>query len=67
MAAEDQHAPEEEYLDINDVTARYKISRATAWRWTKDGLLPKPMRFSPSVTRWRLSDLIEREAEVREA
>ncbi|MES1955795.1 hypothetical protein SAHY_14483 [Salinisphaera hydrothermalis EPR70] len=66
MSSDDQNASDE-FVDVHHIMARYQISRPTVWRWTKDGLLPKPMRFSPSVTRWRLSDLIAREAEVREA
>lgn len=34
---------------------RYSVSRATIWRWTKDGKLPQPARIG-SCVRWRVAD-----------
>lgn len=39
--------------------ARYfSVSRATIWRWARDGRLPPPEKLSPGVTRWRWSDAL---------
>lgn len=47
------------YLSDTAVARRYGIGRATVWRWTQENKLPKPTRFSPGCTRWRLADLEE--------
>lgn len=46
------------YISDRDLASRYRISRSTVWRWAKEGRLPEPIRFSPCVTRWSLSDII---------
>ena len=45
------------------LAARYEVSRATIWRWTQEGHLPKPIKFSAGCTRWKLSDIEAWEAE----
>ena len=45
------------YLSDRDLAARYRITRASIWRWIDTRALPKPIQFSPGCTRWRLSDL----------
>lgn len=38
--------------------ARYfSVSRATIWRWSKEGRLPKPKKLAPGTTRWRMADI----------
>lgn len=38
--------------------ARYlEVSRRTIWRWTKQGLLPPPVRVGPHCPRWRAEDI----------
>lgn len=37
----------------------YSVSRATIWRWTAAGRLPRPVKLSPGCTRWKLSDIGE--------
>jgi prophage regulatory protein len=53
--------PNERYLPDMAVAQRYSVSRQTVWRWAAQKKLPEPIRLSPSVTRWRLSDLIVHE------
>lgn len=39
------------------LASRYEVSRATPWRWAKQGKFPQPVKLSPGCTRWRLSDV----------
>lgn len=45
-----------ELLDIDDVCARIKVSRATVYRWVKTGNLPAPIKLNgasqQSAARW---------------
>ena len=53
----------QKYLADTEVAARYKVGRATPWRWTQKGAFPKPIKLSPGCTRWRLSDIEAWEAD----
>lgn len=44
------------YITDKDLMKRYDISRATVWRWSKAGLLPKPVKLNGS-TRWDIEAL----------
>lgn len=50
------------YFSDKTASRRYEVSRATWWRWVKEGNAPKPIKFNGS-TRWRLEDLLEWEKE----
>ena len=54
------------YVRDTDLAERYGVSRNTIWRWAKEGRLPSPVKLGPGVTRWRLADIEQWEAE-REA
>ena len=54
------------YVADVDLARRYSVSRQTVWGWVRSGVLPKPVRLSDRCTRWRLSEVIERDA-AREA
>lgn len=45
------------YLTDRDVAARYRVGRATPWRWANEGTFPKPVKLTPGCTRWRLADI----------
>jgi len=47
------------YLSDKTVAERYDTSRATIWRWTREGKLPQPVRLSAGSTRWKLDDLLQ--------
>jgi prophage regulatory protein len=36
---------------------RLPIHRNTLWRWVAAGQFPAPIKLSPGVTAWRLSDV----------
>ena len=54
------------YLDVHQVASRYGTSRRTVWRWSAQGILPKPVSLTAQSARWLLSELDARDAE-REA
>lgn len=45
------------FYTVIEVSMRYKVSRATIWRWAKEGRLPQPVKLAPGTTRWRAEDL----------
>jgi prophage regulatory protein len=52
------------FLDVSDVANRYRVSTDTIWRWSRNGGFPKPCKLSAGSTRWRLTDLIDHEAQL---
>ena len=52
------------YLRDIAVAQRYGVCRQTVWRWAEQGALPKPIKLSQGVTRWRVSDLLVHEASL---
>ena len=46
-----------------DLSARYRVSRNTIWRWSKIGDMPKPVKLGPNCTRWEFSTIQDWEAE----
>lgn len=36
----------------------YSVSRATVWRWVKEGRLPAPIKLTPGCTRWRFAEVV---------
>ncbi len=47
-----------QYASVRRMAKIYDVSPATIWRWTAQGILPKPEKLSPGCSRWRL-DLIQ--------
>jgi prophage regulatory protein len=56
--------PAETYLPDNVLSKRYSVSRATIWRWVREGRLPKPVKLGPGCTRWPMSAIEQFEAEA---
>ena len=50
--------PPTEYANDIQLAQRYAVSRATIWRWHKDGIIPPAIKLGPNVTRWKLADVI---------
>lgn len=44
------------YLNAREVAKCVGCSVSTVWRWTADGILPKPLRLGNS-TRWSANEL----------
>jgi prophage regulatory protein len=55
------------YLSDKQIAIRYGISRATVWRWVKEGKLPSPRKLSIGSTRWKLKDLMKFESDLEAA
>lgn len=45
------------YLTDRQVAKRYRVSRATIWRWGATGRFPHPIKLGENCTRWKLADL----------
>lgn len=45
------------YLSDKSIAERYGVSRATVWRWVREGRFPAPLKIGQGCTRWKLSDL----------
>jgi prophage regulatory protein len=54
------------YQTRQQVEKLIQVSRATIYRWTKEGNFPKPVKLGANMMRWKTSDieawLTEREA-----
>lgn len=58
-----------QFVRDTDLAERYSVSRATIWRWVREGRFPAPVTISPGTTRWSLEaiEAHEREFAPREA
>ena len=59
-----QVSPENLFLTVEQVAARYGVSKDSIWRWKRNGRFPAAVVVGPNSTRWRLSDLIEHESKM---
>jgi predicted DNA-binding transcriptional regulator AlpA len=50
------------YVSDKYLSNRFEVSRATWWRWVREGDAPKPYRFTSQCTRWKLSEVLDWEA-----
>lgn len=44
-------------LKVAEVAAIYGVSKATIWRWAKDGIIPAPQKIAMNTTRWDGSEV----------
>ncbi|HAB39753.1 MAG TPA: DNA-binding protein [Rhodobacteraceae bacterium] len=53
-------------IKCHEIQADFTLSRATIYRWMKEGKFPKPIHLGTNMVRWKKSDidnwLAEREA-----
>lgn len=47
----------EKFLRVKDVAEMLSIGKSTVWLYTKNGILPQPIKLSPKVTVWKLSEI----------
>jgi len=45
------------YLSVEQIAEQLGISTSCVWRWAADGKLPKPIKLSSRVTRWRADEI----------
>lgn len=57
---------DERHLPVKVVAERFSVSGQPIWRWLKENSrFPKPYRISRGCTRWRLSEIVAYELELR--
>lgn len=44
------------FMPVQEVAAHFNCGVSTVWRWSKDGVIPKPIKIS-GATRWRRSEI----------
>lgn len=49
--------PDAAMVDVRAVAQLHGTSIPTAWRWTRAGRLPPPVKLSPGATRWNVGEL----------
>jgi predicted DNA-binding transcriptional regulator AlpA len=47
----------EYYYLRQDLESLFQISRATIYRWVKEGSFPKPIHLGANMVRWKVSDI----------
>lgn len=52
------------YLSVDQVAARFNVSKDTIWRWKRNGEFPAPIKLGGATTRWRLCDIEEYESKL---
>lgn len=45
------------FMSVHDVAAHFGCGVSTVWRWTKNDVLPKPIKIG-GATRWRSTDVL---------
>ncbi len=45
------------YLSVDQVAARFGVSKDSIWRWKRNGGFPAPVKLGGTTTRWRLTDI----------
>ncbi|CAO1668104.1 MULTISPECIES: helix-turn-helix transcriptional regulator [Halomonadaceae] len=45
------------YLSAADLASRFGVSKATIWRWKREGQIPSPIYLGARCTRWREEDI----------
>lgn len=48
---------EAEYLTVQDLAERYKVSPATIYRWAREGRFPPGQYWGPRTRRWKRTEL----------
>lgn len=46
----------EQLLTVKEVASMLGIGKSTVWELTRSGKIPKPIKISMKITRWRRSD-----------
>lgn len=58
---------QKQYLPADKVADRYDVCVSTVWQWTRDGILPSPVKFGQRCTRWDSDELDERDQQAKTA
>lgn len=52
------------FLSAADLASRFGVSRATIWRWKREGKIPSPVYLGARCTRWREEDIVTYEEQL---
>mgnify|MGYP000315344389 FL=1 len=44
-------------IKCHEIQADFTLSRATIYRWMKEGKFPKPIHLGANMVRWKKSDI----------
>ncbi|MCG7879231.1 MAG: AlpA family transcriptional regulator [Candidatus Thiodiazotropha taylori] len=55
------------YIPAKGVAHRYNVGISTVWQWTKEGVLPAPVKFGKRCTRWDCDQLDEHDKKIKAA
>ena len=55
------------YWRVDDLAALMRRNRSKIYQMVKDGLLPKPMRLTPSYSVWKKTEVLEALRKLEEA
>lgn len=44
-------------IKCHEIQANFTLSRATIYRWMKEGKFPKPIHLGANMVRWKKSDI----------
>jgi len=58
IPAADNGASDERYLSVQDLAARYDVSRATVYNWNKRGTGPAYLKPGGNLVRYRIADVL---------
>ena len=58
MEHQDQSRPTG-YATDKSLANYFSVSKASIWRWSNSGKLPKPRRIGENTTRWLWSEVLE--------
>jgi prophage regulatory protein len=45
------------YVSDVELARRFAVSRVTIWRWSSQGILPKPVKIGPNCSRWQAEEI----------
>ncbi|MGJ8590169.1 MAG: helix-turn-helix transcriptional regulator [Yoonia sp.] len=51
------------YLTVEQVAARFAVSKDSIWRWRREGEFPAPYKLGGRTARWRLAEIEAWEAQ----
>ena len=49
---------ETEFVTIQELALRYRVSTYSVARWWRDGRFPTPVRVGGRLMRWRMQDVV---------
>lgn len=52
-----QSTPFVAWLSADDLADKFRVSRNTIWRWSREGRLPAPIKLGEGTTRWRADEV----------